>query len=109
MKIKGCLFALGLLFSFSSIASYEECQINNGSVGFCGSWAQKEKYPVRQSDGTYLDCTITNGSVGFCGSWSQEKAFPVRQSDGTYESCDINNGSVGFCGSWYNGTAVVEK
>jgi len=109
MKLKGCLFALGVMFSFSSMASYEECQITNGTVGFCGSWAQKESYPVKQSDGTYLDCRITNGSVGFCGSWSQEKEFPVKQSDGTYDKCSITNGSVGFCGSWYNGTAVIEK
>lgn len=69
MKIKGCLFVLGILFSFSSIASLEECQITNGTVGFCGSWSQEKEFPVKQSDGTYDKCSITNGSVGFCGSW----------------------------------------
>ncbi len=109
MKLKSIVLSLAMLVSFSSLASFEECHISNGTVGFCGSWAQKESYPVRQDNGEYLDCRITNGVVGFCGSWSQEKAFPVLQEDGTYESCSITNGTVGFCGSWYNGTAVIEK
>lgn len=109
MKVKSIVLSLAMLVSFSSLASFEECQITNGAVGFCGSWAQKESYPVKQADGTYLDCRITNGDVGFCGAWSQEKDFPVKQSDGTYDSCNITNGSVGFCGAWYNGTAIIEK
>lgn len=101
----GCLMAC----SFSTLADLYECDINNGSVGFCGSWAQASGYPVKGEDGVYHDCDINNGSVGFCGSWSQRQGFPVKQSDGNYHACDINSGSVGFCGSWYQGKAYIEK
>lgn len=109
MKLKCILFVLPMIFSFSSIAAYEECEINNGSIGFCGSWAQKENYPVKQSDGRYTDCNISNGSVEFCGAWSQAQDFPIKQESGSYESCSISNGSVSFCGAWYNGSAAIER
>ncbi|WP_313570913.1 hypothetical protein [Pantoea piersonii] len=108
-KLIRSLLALTMVFSFSSMAAFYECEINNGTVGFCGSWAQAQGYPVQGQDGTYHDCDINNGSVGFCGSWSQQQGFPVKQSDGSYYACDINNGSVSFCGAWYQGKAYVEK
>ena len=95
--------------SFSSLADYYECDINNGSVGFCGSWAQAKAYPVQDQSGTFHDCDINNGSVGFCSGWSQRQAFPVKQADGSYSKCDINNGSVGFCAGWYQGKAYIQK
>jgi len=107
--LKQVLIAALMTCSFSSMAALYECDISNGSVGFCGSWAQANAYPIQGSDGSYHDCDISNGSVGFCGSWSQRQRFPVKQSDGSYRECDISNGSVGFCGTWYQGKVFIER
>lgn len=69
--MKKFLTMILVLCSFSSMADYVQCDINNGSVGYCGSWAQAQKYPVLQSDGNYHECDINNGSVGYCGGWYQ--------------------------------------
>jgi len=103
------ILALTMVLSFSSMATFYECNINNGTETFCGSWAQASGYPVKQEDGSYHDCQVNNGTVTFCGSWSQKQNFPIKQSDGSYHACNINNGTVTFCGSWYQGKAYIEK
>ncbi|MEX3020794.1 hypothetical protein AB4K05_14490 [Kluyvera sp. STS39-E] len=107
--MKKIIISVLLLTSFSATARYLECSIFNGKISSCGTWAQSESTPIKQSDGRYHDCSIVNGSVFSCSSWTQAKNAPVLQSDGFYRSCSIFNGSVSSCGSWYQGNAVINR
>lgn len=107
--MKKFLLTVLMLCSFSSLASLNSCDIFNGKVRYCGSWAQSDSTPVSDSDGVYRDCRVFNGQVSSCGSWSQTESHPVLQSDGFYHDCRIFNGRVSSCGGWFQGKAIVEN